>query len=195
MKMAIKDLQARQGNVDLIVEISEKGDIREFEKFGKQGRVCNCKVKDETGEISLTLWNEDINLVNVGDKVHIQNGWVNEWQGELQLSTGKFGKMEVISKDKAETVDEAVEEEIIDNPPQTDVGEHILTDDEKMETEVLEKLDKNDVEEMKEEKSVTIEDVSSDEIVEEKIADEPGDEEKEEMQKSEMTEDEKNNIE
>jgi hypothetical protein len=44
--MAIKDLQARQGQVDLIVEIVEKGDIREFEKFGKAGRVCNVKIKD-----------------------------------------------------------------------------------------------------------------------------------------------------
>jgi|TARA_Y100000310_G_scaffold152190_1_gene151708 replication factor A1 len=96
--MAIKDLKARDGNVDIEIEIVEKSDVREFQKFGKAGRVCNAKGKDETGTITLTLWNEDIDKVNVGDKVHITNGYVSEWQGELQLGTGKFGQMEVVGK-------------------------------------------------------------------------------------------------
>jgi replication factor A1 len=96
--MAIKDLEIRQGKVDIVVEIVEKGEIREFQKFGRTGRVCNAKVKDETGEISLTLWNEQIDQVNPGDKVHITNGYVSEFQGEKQLTTGKFGKLEVVEK-------------------------------------------------------------------------------------------------
>jgi replication factor A1 len=96
--MAIKDLKARDGNVDIEIEITEKSDVREFQKFGKAGRVCNAKGKDETGTITLTLWNEDIDKVNVGDKVHITNGYISEWQGELQLGTGKFGQMEVVGK-------------------------------------------------------------------------------------------------
>jgi replication factor A1 len=98
MNMAIKDLQAKQGNVDLTFEVIEKGDVREFQKFGKSGRVCNAVAKDETGTIKLTLWNDDIDKINVGDKVHLINGYVNEFQGELQLTTGKFGKFEVIGK-------------------------------------------------------------------------------------------------
>ena len=124
----------------MILEIVEKGDIREFEKFGNVGKVCNCKGKDDTGTISITLWNEDIDKVNQGNKVHIKNGWVGEWQGELQLSTGKFGSIEVVSTDTAATVDEALEEELLDNPPSSDKGSHILTDDEKTEEELLDKL-------------------------------------------------------
>jgi len=96
--MQIKELQAKTGNVDIVVEIVEKGDVREFEKFGKPGKVCTARVKDETGETSLTLWNDEVEKVKVGDKVHIENGWVGEWQGELQLSAGKFGKIEVVGK-------------------------------------------------------------------------------------------------
>ena len=62
--MAIKDLEARQGNVNLTVDVVDLGDVREFEKFGKKGRVCNAKVKDATGEVTLTLWNEDIDKVD-----------------------------------------------------------------------------------------------------------------------------------
>ena len=101
--MAIKDLQARQGQVDLIAEVIEKGDIREFEKFGKKGRVCNAKIKDATGEMTLTLWNEQIDNVKVGNKIHIINGWVSEWQGEKQLSTGKFGQLEIIEEGEEKT--------------------------------------------------------------------------------------------
>ncbi|GAG02252.1 unnamed protein product, partial [marine sediment metagenome] len=84
--MAIKDLEVRQGDVDIVVEVVEKGEIREFQKFGKTGRVCNAKIKDETGEMNLTLWNEQIDQVNAGDKVHVTNGYVNEFQGEKQLT-------------------------------------------------------------------------------------------------------------
>ncbi|HLC96756.1 MAG TPA: SOSS complex subunit B family protein [Candidatus Nanoarchaeia archaeon] len=96
--MAIKDLQPRQGKVELQVEVIEKGDVREFEKFGKKGKVCNAKAKDASGEIVLSLWNEQVDQIGVGDKVKISNGYVSEYQGEMQLSTGKFGKLEVVQK-------------------------------------------------------------------------------------------------
>jgi len=126
--MEIKDLKPRQGSVEVVGEVTEKGDVREFEKFGKSGRVCNAKIKDASGEIALTLWNEQIDQVNVGDTVHITNGYVNEWQGEMQLTTGKFGKMEVQQGAAAEAKPEGMK---------TDEGEHILTKDEVTEEESL----------------------------------------------------------
>ncbi|MFC1728385.1 SOSS complex subunit B family protein [Nanoarchaeota archaeon] len=129
--MAIKDLEARQGDIDIIADVVDKEEVREFEKFGKTGRVCNAKIKDETGEVKLTLWNDDIDKINVGDRVHIEKGYVGEWQGELQLSTGKFGTLTVVSKEQSSTATET-----------TDEGEHILTEDEKTEEEVLEEKPK-----------------------------------------------------
>ena len=96
--MAIKDLQARQGKIDLEAEVIEKETPREFAKFGKVGKVCNAKIKDDTGTVKLTLWNEQADQVNLGDTIKITNGFVGEWQGELQLSTGKFGTLEVLTK-------------------------------------------------------------------------------------------------
>ena len=96
--MEIKNLEARQGNVDIVAEIVEIGEIKEFTKFGRSGRVATAKAKDDTGEINLSLWNEQIDAVKPGDKVHITNGYVNEFQGEMQLTTGKFGKLEVVEK-------------------------------------------------------------------------------------------------
>ncbi len=125
--MGVKDLQARQGNVDIVLEVTEKGDVREFEKFGKKGRVCSAKAKDASGEIILTLWNEQIDLVSVGDTVQITNGYVNEFQGEKQLTTGKFGKMEVKDK-KPEVFTNAPKEEFQEEKEQ--LSEEPVNDEE-----------------------------------------------------------------
>ncbi|HIG93660.1 MAG: replication factor A1 [archaeon GW2011_AR9] len=94
--MELKDIKPNQGNIDVVVTVIRKDSPRTFEKFGKKGKVCNVVVKDGTGQVTLTLWNDDIDLVNEGDTIHVQNGWCSEYRNEKQLSTGKFGKIEVI---------------------------------------------------------------------------------------------------
>lgn len=96
--MKVNELQPNQGKVDVTVEVVSKESVRTFSKFGKDGRVCNAVVKDDSGQIKLTLWNDEVDTINVGDIVQITNGYVKEWQGELQLSAGRFGKMEVTGK-------------------------------------------------------------------------------------------------
>ena len=96
--MEIKDLHAKQGNVEVVAEVFDKASPREFDKGGNKGRVCKAKIKDSSGSISLTLWNEECDLVNLGDRIKLTNGYVGEYQGELQLSAGKFGKIEVMEK-------------------------------------------------------------------------------------------------
>ena len=92
----IKDLQAKQGKVILEANVVEIGAPREFNKFGKTGRVANATIEDDTGKIKLTLWNDEIDKVKTGVKVKINNGYVNEWQGEKQITAGRFGSIEVL---------------------------------------------------------------------------------------------------
>jgi len=98
--MQIKELRPKQGKVDIEVSVKEIGEVREFQKFGKVGRVANATVADDTGAIKLTLWNDDIDKIRVGDKLKINNGFVSEFQGEKQLSAGRFGKLEVLGAKK-----------------------------------------------------------------------------------------------
>jgi replication factor A1 len=113
--MAIKDLQPRMGNVELTATVSDKGAVREFNKFGKTGRVCNATLKDDTGTVSMTLWNDDVDKVEVGDKIQISNGWVGEYQGEMQLSTGKFGQLKVLEKSAAQPEKKSEQKKIKDD--------------------------------------------------------------------------------
>ena len=108
--MEIKDVQPNQGNIDLVLTIKDKGEARSFEKFGKTGRVCSATVKDDSGELKLTLWNDDVDKVKVGDKIHLKNGWCSEYQGEKQLSSGKFGELEVLENDGGNVEEKSSEE-------------------------------------------------------------------------------------
>ena len=99
----ISEIQARQGNIEIAeAEIVSKDEPREFEKFGNKGKVCNCKIKDSSGEeITLTLWNDDCENYKVGDKIKLTNGYCGEFQGEKQLTAGKFGKLEKIEAESS----------------------------------------------------------------------------------------------
>ncbi|MEM0159683.1 MAG: OB-fold nucleic acid binding domain-containing protein [Candidatus Micrarchaeaceae archaeon] len=97
--MNINELKVGAKGVTLEATVVEKEEPREVvTKYGKRLNVANLILKDETGSISLSLWGDDIDLVGVGDKIKIINGYVGEFRGTPQLSVGKYGKMEVIEK-------------------------------------------------------------------------------------------------
>jgi ssDNA-binding replication factor A large subunit len=97
--MKINELKAGASNVSIQAKVTEKSDPREvMSKYGKRLSVANITLEDESGTIAMSLWGGDINEVNVGDTVEITNGYVGEFRGTPQLSTGKFGKIKVIEK-------------------------------------------------------------------------------------------------
>ena len=52
--------------------------------------------KDETAEITLSLWNEDIEKVQVGTKLKIGNGYTNSFRGEVKLNVGRYGTLDIL---------------------------------------------------------------------------------------------------
>ncbi|HZX19745.1 MAG TPA: SOSS complex subunit B family protein [archaeon] len=94
--MKVSELKARAPVPEIELEIVSKGEIRKWASDSGEGTVCNCAGKDKTGEVSVSLWNADCDKVEEGDKIKITNGWVNEYRGQLQLSAGKKGSLEVL---------------------------------------------------------------------------------------------------
>lgn len=94
--MKISELKTGQGKVDIQATVVSVGEVRTYNKFGKDLRVAEAVVSDGSGEIKLSLWNEDIEKVQQGKTIKITNGYVSEFRGEKQLSAGKFGKLEVL---------------------------------------------------------------------------------------------------
>ncbi len=111
--MKINELKAGASNVEIEATVTEKQEPREvITKYGKRLNVASVTLQDDTGSIALSLWGKDIETVNKGDKVKITNGYVSEFRGTPQLSTGKYGKIEVIGKGEVpEEVPEYSDEE------------------------------------------------------------------------------------
>jgi len=98
INLRIEDLKV-DSKVDVLeVTIKEKGEVRQVNtRFGQPGRVCDAKGVDASGEnVSISLWNDEIDRVHVNDRIRITNGWAREWRGDIQVSAGKFGKLEVL---------------------------------------------------------------------------------------------------
>ena len=95
--MNIKDLRNGMKRVTVEANIVEKGEPREVRSRYKDETymVADAVVADERGSIKLTLWNEQIDQVEVGNKIRIENGYVTSFRGEIQLNVGKFGTMTV----------------------------------------------------------------------------------------------------
>ena len=101
--MKISDLTIGQGNVEVEGTIKEIGETKTFNKFGRDLSVANAMLEDESGSIKLTLWNDDVTRFKDGDKLKVVNGYVNEFQGEKQLTSGKFGQLEKVDGNSAPT--------------------------------------------------------------------------------------------
>ena len=112
--MKISELNVGQGNVEVEGVLSVLGETRTFNKFGKDLSVANGMLKDDSGSIKLSLWNDDVTRFKDGDTLKVINGFVNEFQGEKQLTSGKFGSLEKVgegsSSDGAEASEPAGEE-------------------------------------------------------------------------------------
>ena len=94
--MKLSELKSKQGNVNVEVTVKSIEEPKIINKYGKEIKLANAVVTDGESEIKLTLWNQDVDKVKVGSIVRITNGYVNEFQGEKQLTAGRFGKLEVV---------------------------------------------------------------------------------------------------
>ncbi len=92
--LRIKDLRTGMKQINLkakIVEIPKPKMV--FTRFGNYASVVNVLIADETGQIKLCLWNEQINSISIGDTVQIENARMSTFRGEKQLRIGKKGTL------------------------------------------------------------------------------------------------------
>ena len=96
--MKINELKPNQSRINLEADVVNVSEVKSFLRFGRAIRVANATIKDDTGETKLTLWNDEVDKVKPGNKVRITNGYAKEFQGELTVTAGKFGKIEVLGE-------------------------------------------------------------------------------------------------
>lgn len=91
--MKVNELKPRSAVPEIELEVVSKGEVRKWANDNGSGTVCSCAGKDDTGEVSLSLWNDQCEEINEGDKIQITDGWCSEFRGQMQVSTGKKGTL------------------------------------------------------------------------------------------------------
>jgi len=60
---------------------------------GIEHEILEVEVKDETGTMTLVLWDEKVITLKVGDVLQIKNGFVTSFKGEWRINVGKYGEI------------------------------------------------------------------------------------------------------
>ena len=95
--MKINELRLGMSSIKLkakVVDVTEATEVRT--KFGYRTRVASATIEDDTGKISLTLWEAQIDEIGEGDTIEITDGYVKEFRGELQLNVPRKGELKKV---------------------------------------------------------------------------------------------------
>jgi ssDNA-binding replication factor A large subunit len=86
----------RVNNIELVVlRIYPRRLISTKNYTGPVAAACG---RDETGIVGLVLWDSQIEQIRVGDIIRIEGGWCRQRDGELVVSTGKSGKIQILDR-------------------------------------------------------------------------------------------------
>ena len=87
----------KKGNIKFkVLSLGElkTGTTKSGSPYQKQDAV----IKDSSGAINLTLWNDDIGKLEAGLYYSLENGWWSDYKGETQLSLGNYYELQLISE-------------------------------------------------------------------------------------------------
>ncbi len=95
--MKTSDVKPEMRRVDLDMKIVEIEEPRSYaSRTGKEGRVTTAIGEDDSGRIKISIWDNDIDRVKVGNTVKIRNGYARLFRDEVHVSAGIYGKLEVV---------------------------------------------------------------------------------------------------
>jgi replication factor A1 len=114
--MKIEELTPRSKRVNLAFKVLEKNDVKNVRS--KRDRtphaVTESLVGDDTGTILLTLWDEDIEKIEVGTTYKLENGYITIFKGTIRLNIGRYGEIEEFSEDIEVNTENNMSEKVYD---------------------------------------------------------------------------------
>jgi ssDNA-binding replication factor A large subunit len=93
--MKISEIKRGTSGISVTAKVIDISDPRDVQtKYGKRS-VADATLEDDSGQIGMSLWENQINSVAVGDTITVSGAYVTEFRDKLQLSIPKSGKIEV----------------------------------------------------------------------------------------------------
>jgi len=100
----VNALRPGSRNVNTVVKVVNVGTPRTVSSRMDQTehQVAEALVGDETGSLLLTLWDDQIDQLSVGDVFEIKNGFISIFRGSLRLNLGRYGTAEKVEMELEE---------------------------------------------------------------------------------------------
>ncbi|RLF17037.1 MAG: single-stranded DNA-binding protein [Thermoprotei archaeon] len=91
----IADLKPGDRRVNVRFKVLKKMAEREvfIRRDFSRHRVAELLVGDDSGTIVLTLWDDNIDKVQVNESYRIENGYVTTFRGSPRLNVGRYGRI------------------------------------------------------------------------------------------------------
>ena len=97
-RLKLSQLEEGMNNVDLEVVVKQVFQPKRFEKGEKKGKLCNLIVADDSGEMRLTVWHNDVKKledekIERGAPLLLKNCYVSAFNDKKQLNLGYNGQL------------------------------------------------------------------------------------------------------
>jgi len=111
------NLEEGMSSVNVAALATQVSEVREFmRKDGTEGRVISVLIEDDTGTARLSLWDDDVDLVDEideGSMIVVENGYTRAGFGGVDLNVGRSGRVHIDPEDLEMELPE-VERRIVD---------------------------------------------------------------------------------
>ncbi len=95
-ELTVEELSPEDDDVEITGKIAELPIPRAVSTRYGQKRIVTVVFEDDTGQIDLTLWEEEIDAIEEGANVQITGAYVREWADDIQLNIGRDGEIEQV---------------------------------------------------------------------------------------------------
>lgn len=92
-RVQIRQIRAGMRNMEVIGRLVEVGEPVQMSTRYGLASLAKAKLRDDTGEIILNLWREQIDVAKEGDIVILRNAFAREFSSVIELNIGADGKI------------------------------------------------------------------------------------------------------
>ncbi|MFW9935802.1 MAG: single-stranded DNA-binding protein [Candidatus Thorarchaeota archaeon] len=116
VEATVAELRPFMKSLNITFKVIEKGEEREVtsRRDGETHRVVDATAGDATGVVLISLWDDNIESIEVDKTYRLEKGYTSLFQGHLRLNIGRYGEIS--------EADEAIDE--VDAENDVSAAEH-----------------------------------------------------------------------
>jgi len=122
-KIEVKNLVPGIRDLTLEARVSRIFDPREFERDGKISRVANVILTDGTGNVRMSLWDEQTKILNelkVGTAIEVSGAYTkDDGRGGIEIRISRRGALKILEKTELPSIEEIKKREA--SPVRTEI--------------------------------------------------------------------------